>query len=160
ALAHWPAQLTTISASTSPWPVRTPVTVLFLVRMPVTRVCSEIATPLSRAPRVGAAVAGQPDRTLQVVVAQDRVELAGPGRADQLAVELVGLGGGGGPFQLGHAVFGAGDGDAAAATEAGAQARLCFQPLVQLAGVLHQPGAVLRGAQLADQAGRVPGGAA
>ena len=110
--------------------------------------------------RVGAAVAGQPDRALQVVVAQDRVELAGPGRADQLAVELVGLGGGGGPFQLGHAVFGAGDGDAAAATEAGAQARLCFQPLVQLAGVLHQPGAVLRGAQLADQAGRVPGGAA
>ena len=110
--------------------------------------------------RVGAAVAGQPDRAFEVVVAQDRVELFRSPRADQLAVELVGLGGGGGPSQLGHAVLRAGDRDSAAAPEAGAQAGLLLEPLVQLAGVLDQPGSVLRGAQLADQAGRVPGGAA
>ena len=110
--------------------------------------------------RVGPAVAGQPDRPFEVVVAQDRVELFRLLRADQLALELVGLGGGRGPPQLGHPVLGASDGDAAAAPEAGAQAGLCLEPLVQLAGVLHQPGAVLRGPQLADQAGRVPGGAA
>ena len=110
--------------------------------------------------RVGPAVAGQPDRPGEVVDPHDRVELAGLVRADQLAFQLVGLGGGGRPAQLGHAVGRAGDGDAAAPPEAGAQAGLRLQPLVQLAGVLDQPGAVLRGAQLADQAGRVPGRAA
>ena len=110
--------------------------------------------------RVGAAVAGQPDRPGEVVDPHDRVELAGPLRADQLALQLVGLGGGGRPPELGHAVGGPGDGDAAAAAEAGAQAGLRLEPGVQLGGVLDQPGAALRGAQLADQAGRVPGGAA
>src|SRR5271165_2359582 len=110
--------------------------------------------------RVGPAVAGQPDRPGQVVHGHDRVELAGPLRADQLAFQLVGLGGGGGPPKLCHAVGGTGNGDAAAAPEAGAQAGLRLQPGVQLGGVLDQAGAVLRGAQLADQAGRVPGGAA
>src|SRR5205085_11957182 len=86
--------------------------------------------------RVGPAVAGQPDRPFEVVVTQERVALSRLPRADQLALELVGLGGGRGPSQLGHPVLGTGDGDAAAAPEAGAQAGFCLEPLVQLAGVL------------------------
>ena len=39
-------------------------------------------------------------------------------------------------------------------------AGLVGQPRVQLGGVLHEPGTALRRAQLADQAGRVPGGPA
>src|SRR5580693_9823223 len=38
--------------------------------------------------RVGPAVAGQPDRSGEVVHSHDRVELAGPPRADQLALQL------------------------------------------------------------------------
>ncbi len=110
--------------------------------------------------RVGPAVAGQPDRALEVVDLHHRVKLVGALGADQLAVELVGLGGGGGALELGQAVLGAGHGDAAAAPEAGGQAGLPLQALVQLGGVLDQAGAAFRGAQLADQAGRVPGGAA
>ncbi len=110
--------------------------------------------------RVGPAVTGQPDRPGEVVDPHDRVELAGPFGADQLAFQLVSLGGRGGPPELRHPVGRPGDGDAAAPSEAGGQASLLLEPGVQLGGVLHQPGAVLRGAQLADQAGRVPGGAA
>ncbi len=110
--------------------------------------------------RVGLAIAGEPDGSLEVVGAHDRVELARPFRADQLALKLEGLGGGGGPLQVGHPVRRAGHGDTTAPPEAGAQAGLGLQPVVQLGGVPDQAGAVLRGAQLADQAGRVPGGAA
>ena len=110
--------------------------------------------------RVGLAVAGEPEGALEVVRADYRVELAGPFRADQLALQLERLGGGGGPPQVGHPLRRPGHGDPAAAPEPGAQPGLGLQPLVQLGGVLDQPGAVLRGAQLADQAGRVPGGAA
>ena len=110
--------------------------------------------------RVGPAVAGQPDGPGQVVDAEHGVALAGLPRADQLALQLVGLGGGGRALQLGQAILGAGHGHAAAAAEPGGQAGLGLQPVVQLGGVLDQAGAVLRGAQLADQAGRVPGAAA
>ncbi len=110
--------------------------------------------------RVGPAVTGQPDRPRQIGDLHERVELAGSLRADQLAFELIRLGGRGRPAQLHHAVRRPGDRDAAAPPEAGGQAGLLLEPGVQLGGVLDQPGAVLRGAELADQAGRVPGGAA
>ena len=53
-LAHWPAQLTTISASTSPSAVATPVTAFPAVRMPVTRVRSAMTAPPMRAPLASA----------------------------------------------------------------------------------------------------------
>src|SRR3984885_2024599 len=106
------------------------------------------------------AVAWQPDRPDDVVDRHDRVSVAGLRGRDQLAVQLIGLGGRGGPAQLHHAIVSSGDGHATTAAEAGTQASLLLQPPVQLGGVLHQPRAVFRGAQLADQAGRVPGSAA
>ncbi len=61
ALAHWPAQLITISASMSPSSVRTAVTdrpapQLSATAMPVTRVRSLIVAPRIRAPLASAAV--------------------------------------------------------------------------------------------------------
>ena len=115
---------------------------------------------LGQVGRVGPAVARQPQRAHQVIGGHDRVQLGGPLRADQLAVDLVGGRGGRGPRQRGHPLGGPGHGDAAAPAEARGLAGLRLQPLVQPGRVLHQPGAGLRCAQLADQAGRVPGGAA
>ncbi len=48
--AHIPAQLTTYSASMSPWFVRTPVTAPLSVRTSVTGTPSMIVAPASRAP--------------------------------------------------------------------------------------------------------------
>ena len=50
ALAHCPAQLTTISASMSPWSVCTPVTAPFAEVIPMTRVRSKTRAPFMRAP--------------------------------------------------------------------------------------------------------------
>ena len=48
--AHIPAQLTTYSASMSPWGVRTPVTAPWRWQNPVTGTPSQIRTPRIRAP--------------------------------------------------------------------------------------------------------------
>ncbi len=108
--------------------------------------------------RVGGPVTGQPDRAEQVVGRQYRVQLPGSVGADQLAFEVVGMRGGRGALQLHEPVPGPGYRHAPAALVAGGQPGFGFQSAVQLAGVLHQPGAVLGRAQLTDQARGMPGG--
>jgi hypothetical protein len=110
--------------------------------------------------RVRLPVAGQPDRSDQVLHLHHRVPVPRLGRGEQLALEVERLGRRGRPAQLGHPVLGAGHGDTAAPLEARAESGLLLEAGVELRRVLHQPGAALGGPQLTDQPGRVPGGAA
>ncbi len=109
---------------------------------------------------VGRAVAGQPDRPGEVLGAQQRVPLPRLLGREQLALQVVGGRGRSGAPQRRHPVVGARDDEAADLPVAGAQAGLGLEPLVEVGGVLHEPGAALAGAQQTDQAGGVPGGAA
>ena len=109
---------------------------------------------------VGRPVARQPQRPGQVVAPHHRVQLDRPGRADQLAVQPVRGRGRRGPPQLPQPLGRAGHGDPAAPAEPGREPGLGLEPGVQLGGILHQLRQALRRAQLADQAGRVPGGPA
>jgi hypothetical protein len=105
---------------------------------------------------VRTAVAGQPDGAEQVVDRHHRPALERLGRRQHGALEPEGLRGGRGAPQLGHSVLGARHDEATALPVAGRQPRLLLEPLVQLSGVLHEAGAALGGAQLSDEAGRVP----
>ena len=68
----------------------------------------------------------------------------------------MGPGHGGGALEQGHAVIGAGDGEAAAAFPARRLAGLGLEIFIELARVANEAGQVLMGAQLADQPGGVP----
>ena len=110
--------------------------------------------------RVGSPVGRQPDRSDEVVGADQRVALPRLIRGEQVAVQPVCRCAGRRPAQGDHPLGGARHGEAPAATVARRQPGLGLDPVVELAGVLHQAGACLRGAQLTDKPGRVPGGAA
>jgi hypothetical protein len=77
--------------------------------------------------RVDLAVARQPDRADQIIGAEERPPFARLIRTDQLALEVVGLGCGRRPPQLGHAVGGAGHSQTPAPLEARCQPGLLLQ---------------------------------
>ncbi len=110
--------------------------------------------------RVGRPVAGQPDTADQVVDRHQRVARERLFRHEQLALEVEGLGRRGRTAQLHHPVLGPGDRHTAALLVAGTQPGLLLQLGIQLGRVLDEPCAGLRRAQLADQSGGVPRGAA
>ena len=105
-------------------------------------------------------VAGQPDRAEQVVDRHRWPQLLGLGRRQHLAVEVVGDRVGRRTTELGEAVGGAGHDDAAHVAIAGGEPGLGLERVVELGGVLHEPGPGLRGPQRTHQPCRVPGGAA
>ena len=106
--------------------------------------------------RVGLAVAGQPDRTDEIIDAHHRVVLERLLAREQFAFHVERRGVGGGATQLDHPVLGARDGHSPALLVAGRQPGLGLELGVQLRRVLHQAGGALRGPQLADQPGGVP----
>ena len=110
--------------------------------------------------RVGLAVAGQPDPALQVGGLHHRDAGAGLGRCDHIAGHAVGACHGGGALELHHAVGAAGHRQRAALLPAGTQTGFRLKPRVQIGRVADQPRHALVGAQLTDQSGRMPGGAA
>ena len=107
--------------------------------------------------RIGLAVAGNPDRALQVVGAHHRKQLASALRADLLAVDAEAAGEGELAAQHLHALRRARDVDAAALLPSGRQAGLRFERCIELDAVLAHPRHVAVGTHLADQAGGVPG---
>ena len=107
--------------------------------------------------RVGLAVGGQPDRPDQVVDPHHRPVLQRLLGREQFTVQVEGGRVGRGAAQLHHPVLGARDRHPAALLVAGRQPGLGLEFGVQLRRVLHQPGATLRRAQLADQPRRMPG---
>ena len=173
ALAHWPAQLTTTSASMSPASVRTPVTRrprdVSVVSTPSTRTRSCTRTPWLRAPFASASVRSvglaRPSCGSQIAPSRSSIAMTGHLscawlRRQHLAVQVEGRGGRDGTPQRDHPLLGPGHDQAAALAVSRRQPGLGLQPGVQLGGVLHQPGAALAGPQQPDQAGGVPGGAA
>ena len=105
---------------------------------------------------VDLAVTGQPQRAEQVVDLHHRPELPGALGRDQLAVHVVRRGVGRCPPELDHPLLGARHDHPADVAVAGRQPGLGLERGVELRGVLHQPGAALRGAQRSHQPGRVP----
>jgi hypothetical protein len=107
--------------------------------------------------RVRGAIARQPDGAQQVRRVEDGVELLGPVGADELALQVEGLGGRDRTPELHHALRRTGDRHAPTTLVSGPEAGLGLEPAVELGRVLHQPGAVLGRSQLTDQPRRVPG---
>ena len=107
--------------------------------------------------RVRRGVTGQPDRTQEILGGEDRVALLGLVRRDELALEVVRLGGRRSTPQLDHPVLGAGDGHPAASLEAGGQSGLLLQLAVERCRVLDEPSPTFGRPQLSDQTGGVPG---
>ena len=107
--------------------------------------------------RVRRGVPGQPDRTQEILGGEDRVSLLGLVRRDELALEVVGLGGRRCAPQLDHPVLGAGNGHPAASLEAGGQSGLLLQFAVERCRVLDEPSPTFGRPQLSDQTGGVPG---
>ena len=109
--------------------------------------------------RVGLAVGGQPDGADEVVDPHDRIVLQRLFGGEQFAFHVERGGAGRGAAQLRHAVLGARHGNPAAPLVACRKSGFPFEFGVELGGVLHESGEALRGPQLSDQPGRVPGGA-
>ncbi len=166
--AHWPAQLTTFSQAISPRSVTTPVTRPFSVRMPVTAVSSRMVTPAVRAPRASAWTMSEGEAwpsvgrkaapmTSSIVISGQRSRASDGvrsciSRPKERAVVAWRL-------HLGPALGGAGEAEAAVHLPAGGEAGLGLQPVVEGDGVAEELGDVGVGAELADEAGGVPGGA-
>ena len=110
--------------------------------------------------RIGLAIARQPDTALQIGGLHHRDAGAGLGRRDHVAGHAVGTRHRGGALELGHPVGAARHRQRAALLPAGAQPGLRFQPRVQVGRVADQPRHALVRAQLSDQPGGMPGGAA
>jgi hypothetical protein len=106
--------------------------------------------------RVRLAVAGQPDRTDQVVDAHHWIVLEGLLRCEQFALHVERLGVGSGAPQLDHAILGARDRHSPALFVARRQPDLALEFGVQLRRVLHQSRGALRRPQLTDQPCGVP----
>ena len=110
--------------------------------------------------RIALAVFLDPDCSLHVADLEMRVALLSFLRRNLPDLDAAGAAHGGGAQQLFLAVFRQRHGNRAELAHAGGDTRLFFQPAVEVGGVFRQPGHVGAGAQLADQAGRMPGGAA
>jgi len=110
--------------------------------------------------RVGLAVVGQEDGADHVLDVQQRIEVARLGGRDHLHLEAGHARHGGTALQLLETLGGGGDAQAAVLLEAGGLAGLRLEAAVEPGRVDRQLDQVEGRAQLADQAGRVPGGAA
>ena len=110
--------------------------------------------------RVGAPVAGQPDRPDEVVVADEGIALLGLRGREELALQAVGRGARHRAPQRHHPIRRAGHRHSPADPIPRRQPGLLLEPGVEVGGVLHEARACLGGTQLADQARRVPGRAA
>ena len=88
------------------------------------------------------------------------IHLLDLGRSDLVDLDAEGPGERGLAAQLLGALAGERDGEGADHLHAGRDTRLGLQRGVEIGRVFREPGHVLRGAELADQPGRMPGGAA
>ena len=109
---------------------------------------------------IGLAVAGKPDGANEVIGAHHRPFPAGDFGRDHLGLDAEGARQGGRAAQQDHAVLRTRHGQAAAPLPARRQPGFRLQHAVQLGAVLDQPGHVVVGPELPDQARRVPRGAA
>ena len=110
--------------------------------------------------RIGLAVIGQEHAADEIADIEQRPFLADVVRADLLHFEAEGLGHRGAATQLLEAGGVGRHRHAAALQEARGLSGLGFQPLVEVGRILRELGEIGGGAQLSDQPGRVPGGAA
>ena len=127
-----------------------------LLEDPDPSLTSPLGQRLGQVGRVHLAVGGQPDGAEQVVGAHHRPHRARLVRGEHPALHVVRRGVGRRPAQRHHPLLGARDDHATHLAVAGGQSGLGLQRLVQLGGVLHQPGAALGRAERAHQAGCVP----
>ncbi len=109
--------------------------------------------------RRGLAVGRQVGRADHVVDRHQRPERLRLGGGEELHLEAERAGGGGLAAHLGPALRGAGEAQAAVHLPAGGEAGLRLQPVVEGDRIAEQPRHVGAGAELADEAGGVPGGA-
>ena len=110
--------------------------------------------------RVGAAIFGQVDAAHQVVNAHAGPKAGNLGRGQGLHLQPKALGHRGAALEFFKARQVGGHRDGAGLAKAGGLAGFLFQRGVQIGGVLRQTREVVGGAQLADQPGCMPGGAA
>ena len=109
---------------------------------------------------VGLAVRGDEDPAHHVVDGDERIALLDLVGAEHVDAEVEHLGHGRAALQLLEAALMGGERDRAVLLEAGGLAGLRFEARVKLGRILGELGHPLGGAQLADEAGGVPGGAA
>ena len=114
---------------------------------------------LCRVNRVGAAILGQEHATHQVAGVHARPELADFAGGQGLHLQPKALGHRRAAKQLFHPGGMGGHGHRASLAEAGGLPGFLLQRGVERGGVLRQSRQVVRGAQLADQPRRMPGGA-
>ena len=161
--ANIPPQLTTISHSTSPRSVRTPLTRPPSVAMPTTRVCWTMRTPFARAAgrervaqlrRVEVAVGLEVRRTDDAVEIHEREALGDLGRRDLVQRQVVGPGPTHLPADLVQP-FGRGRQLDPAGLGPADRVLAALQLSIQLDRVDVHARERRVGAQLADQAGRV-----
>src|SRR4030095_9888625 len=88
---------------------------------------------------IALAVGGNPHRADEVVGAEERITPPRLVEADLVRLDAEAARHGGVAPELGHALFRARDGQAAAAAEAGGLARLPLQPLVELRALAEEP---------------------
>ena len=110
--------------------------------------------------RIGDAVLGDENGTDQIVGPHQGPQLGGFFDGDDFHIQVETTGHGGGPFQLLKTFLIAGHGERSDLTKARRLTGFRFQPGIKVRRVLGQPCHVVGGAQLADQAGGMPGSAA
>src|SRR5262249_8963831 len=115
---------------------------------------------LRRVDRVGLPVLGKKDRADDVARLDQRVERRRLLRRQHLDLEAEAARHRGAAAQLLEALLRTGDAERTHLLEAGGLAGLLAEGAIEVGGVLCEARQVVRGAQLADQAGGVPGGAA
>ena len=110
--------------------------------------------------RVGDAVVGQVHATHQVVDPSQRHQFRDAVAVDDVDLQAEHAGHRGAALELLEALRARCHADRTACAEAGGLAGLLLQRGEQVGGVLREPGQVVGGPQLADETGRMPGGAA
>ena len=110
--------------------------------------------------RIGAAVLRQVDTPDQVASVYTRPQAGDFGGRERLHLQAEAAGHGGAALEFLEACRVGGNRDRAGLAKTGGLAGFHFQPGIQAGGVLRQPCHVVGGAQLADQPGGMPGGAA
>ena len=170
ARAHWPEQLTKIShadragrwcrpPSTKPFSTRTPRDPRALEHLHA-EVARALRQALREVRRVRLAVGRKPERALQVVAAQQRPLVQRLARREQVDVDAEAARHRRLALEHDPALGRARDVDAAALLPAGGEAGLALEARIELDAVLaHARHRAVR-THLADQPGRVPGGAA
>jgi hypothetical protein len=107
--------------------------------------------------RIGLAVARNPHRAAEIIGSQERVDRAGLSRRDELEFDAEAFRARHLPLEELQSLGRLGDVQAPALFPAGREPRLAFQRRVELDAIAAHAGSVARGAELPDEARRVPG---